>query len=80
MREHCEHERASDQRIQRQRDAEKRMPSVPTHCLPIWARFTSFLRRQLAPEPSSRVARLDRIRPVAVEALVEALALAAVWR
>lgn len=80
MREHCEHERASDHGIQRQHDAKKRMPSVPLHDLPIQAKFTSFRRRQLTPEPSLRVARLDRIRPVAVEALVEALVLAATWR
>ena len=80
MREHCEHERASNHGIQRQHDTKKRMPSVPLHDLPIQAKFTSFRRRQLTLEPSLGVAGLDRIRPVAVEALVEALALAAVWR
>jgi hypothetical protein len=80
MREHCEHECASEHGIQRQHDTKKRMPSVPLHDLPIQAKFTSVVRRQLALEPSLRVARLDRIRPVAVEALVEAVALAAIWR
>jgi hypothetical protein len=55
MREHCEHERAGDHGIQRQHDAKKRMPSVPLHELPIQAKFTSFRRRQLAPEPSLRL-------------------------